>query len=158
MGELKVRLHTFACIVGKGERQSCVCVHCESVWGSEGVTPRILNFGTRWRMVVSSTPLSLFCLKRRLAAPNGKSRRCGEDEILLHLPITWAPCSDCACRVSLWVSQWVYWLLYTHIILVMWLFKDDRSEGSSHRAVFYYVSQLSHVCWVTIAHWLLPKL
>jgi hypothetical protein len=29
-------------------------------WGSEGIAPRILELGTRWRLVVSFTPRPLY--------------------------------------------------------------------------------------------------
>jgi hypothetical protein len=44
----------------------------EDVWDSEGIAPRILNLGTRWKCVVSFTPRekSFQCsLHRRLGGP-----------------------------------------------------------------------------------------
>jgi hypothetical protein len=36
----------------------CLTKHhaMEMYWGSEGIAPRILDLGTRWRLVVSFTP------------------------------------------------------------------------------------------------------
>jgi len=50
------------------------------------IAPRILNFGTRWRWVVSFTPQSLYprgksppyALDTRLGRPQSRCGRCGE--------------------------------------------------------------------------------
>jgi hypothetical protein len=59
----------------------------EDVLGSGGIAPRILNLGTRWRWVVSSTPRHLYPkgkspwdpLDRRLGGPQSRSG-CGGEE------------------------------------------------------------------------------
>jgi hypothetical protein len=40
----------------------CLTKHhaMKTYWGSGGIAPRILDFGTRWRWVVSFTPLPLY--------------------------------------------------------------------------------------------------
>jgi len=53
-----------------------------------GITPRILNLGTRWRWVVSFTPQPLYPwgkspwypLDRRLGGPYSQSGRGGEEK------------------------------------------------------------------------------
>jgi hypothetical protein len=60
----------------------------EEEWGSGGIAPRILNFCTRWRWVVSFTPWSLFLpgksprypVDRMLVAPQIRSGRGGEEK------------------------------------------------------------------------------
>jgi hypothetical protein len=60
----------------------------DDIWGAGGRNSAILDHGTRWRWVVSFTPLAL-CLKwkssryllgRRLVEPQSRSARCGEEE------------------------------------------------------------------------------
>jgi len=60
----------------------------EDVCGSGGIAPRILNLGTRWRRVVSFTPLPLYpskksprySLDRRLGEPESQSGRGSEEK------------------------------------------------------------------------------
>jgi hypothetical protein len=57
-------------------------------WRSGFITPRILDLGTRWRWVVSFTPLPLYTqgnspwcpLHRRLDGPQSRSGRGGEEK------------------------------------------------------------------------------
>jgi hypothetical protein len=57
-------------------------------WGSEGIAPRILDLGTRWRWAVSFTPRSLYTkgkspwypLDRRLGGPQSQSGHIGEEK------------------------------------------------------------------------------
>jgi hypothetical protein len=67
----------------------------EDVWVSEGITPRIHNFGTKQRWVIRFTPLPLYFwgksprypLTRRLGGLQSRSRRCGEKKKKsLHCP------------------------------------------------------------------------
>jgi hypothetical protein len=63
-------------------------------WGSGGVASRILDFGTRWRWVVSFTPRPLYpqgrspwySLARRLGGPQSLSGRGGEEKNSQPLP------------------------------------------------------------------------
>jgi hypothetical protein len=63
-------------------------------WLSGGITPRILNFGTRWRWVVIFTPRPLYPqwkiawypLDRRLGGPKSRSWRGGEEKNSQPLP------------------------------------------------------------------------
>jgi hypothetical protein len=58
----------------------------EGALGNGGISPRILDLGTRWRWVVSFTPQPLYSqgkdpwypLDRRLGGPQSRSGRCGE--------------------------------------------------------------------------------
>jgi hypothetical protein len=60
----------------------------EGVLGSGGIAPHIHDLGTRWRWVVSFTPLPLYPqgnspwypLERRLGGPQSRSRRGGEEK------------------------------------------------------------------------------
>jgi len=62
--------------------------------GSESVTPRILELGTRWRWAVIFTPRPLYFqekrpwypLDKRLGGPQSRSRRGGEEENSQPLP------------------------------------------------------------------------
>jgi hypothetical protein len=66
----------------------------KAYWGSGGITPRILDLGTRWRSVVSFTHRPLYPqgknawypLDRRLGGPQSRSGRCGEEKIPQPLP------------------------------------------------------------------------
>jgi hypothetical protein len=56
----------------------------DAYWGSGGIAPRILDPGTRWRLVVSFTPRRLYpygkspwcTLDRRLGGPQSRSGCC----------------------------------------------------------------------------------
>jgi len=58
----------------------------KTCYGCGGIAPRILDLGTRWRLVVSFNPWSLYpqgtspryALDRRLGGPQNRSGRCGE--------------------------------------------------------------------------------
>jgi hypothetical protein len=60
----------------------------EIVWGSGGITPRVLKLSTGWRWVVSFTPPPLYPqgkspgypLDRRLGGPQSRSGRGGEEK------------------------------------------------------------------------------
>jgi hypothetical protein len=60
----------------------------KAYWGSEGIAPRNLDFGVRWRWLVNFTPLLLYPqgkspwypLNRRLGGPQSRSGRGGEEE------------------------------------------------------------------------------
>jgi hypothetical protein len=62
----------------------------EGVLESEGIAPRILDLGSRWRWVVSFTPRPLYSqgkspwypLDRRLGGPQSRSGRGGEEKNL----------------------------------------------------------------------------
>jgi len=41
----------------------------EDVWGSEGITPCILNHDTRWKCVVSFMPWALYSPGKELLPP-----------------------------------------------------------------------------------------
>jgi hypothetical protein len=64
------------------------------VLGSGGIAPLILDLGTRWRWVVSFTPLPLYPqgksrrypLDRRLGGTQSRSGRCDKEEKFLLLP------------------------------------------------------------------------
>jgi hypothetical protein len=63
----------------------CVAKHhaMKTYWGSGGIVPRILHLSTRWRWVVSFTPLPLYPqgkilrypLDRRLGGPQSRVGR-----------------------------------------------------------------------------------
>jgi hypothetical protein len=61
----------------------------KAYWGSGGIAPRILDFGTRWRWVASFTPRPLYSqgkspwypLDRRLGGPQNRSERGGKEKI-----------------------------------------------------------------------------
>jgi hypothetical protein len=63
----------------------------KTYWGSGGITPHILDFGTTWRKVLSFTPRPLFSrsqnprypLDRRLGGPQSRSGR-GDEERKSH--------------------------------------------------------------------------
>jgi hypothetical protein len=63
-------------------------------WGSGSTAPRILNLGTRWRQMVSFTPLlhynrdksPRYPLDRRLGGTQSRSGRGGEQKKLHHRP------------------------------------------------------------------------
>jgi hypothetical protein len=65
----------------------------KAYWGSEGIAPRILNFGTRWSRAVSFTPRPLYTqgnsplypLDRRLGGPQSRFGRGGEEKHSQHL-------------------------------------------------------------------------
>jgi hypothetical protein len=76
--------------------ESCPCALTEqhamkAYWGSGCIAPRIRNFGTIWRWVVSCTPRSLhpqgkspWCpLDRRLGGPQSRCGRGGESSLTL---------------------------------------------------------------------------
>jgi hypothetical protein len=58
----------------------------KAYWENEGIAPRILDLGTRWRWVVSFTPRPFYSqgksrwypLDRKLSGPQKRSGRCGE--------------------------------------------------------------------------------
>jgi hypothetical protein len=52
----------------------------KTYWGSGGIGPHILNFGTRWGRVVSFSPC--YPLDRRLGGPQSRSGRSGEGKIV----------------------------------------------------------------------------
>jgi hypothetical protein len=57
-------------------RESCPCAltkhHAMKTYcGSGGIAPRILDLGTRWRLVVSFTPLPLFAPGKEPLVPIG---------------------------------------------------------------------------------------
>jgi hypothetical protein len=60
----------------------------KTYWGNGGIAPRILDFGTRWRWVVSFTPRPLYPkvksprypLDRRLGGPQIRSWRGGKEK------------------------------------------------------------------------------
>jgi hypothetical protein len=59
----------------------------KAYWGNEGIAPRILGIGTRWRWVVSFTTRllypqgkSLWYPLNRLGGPQGRSGRGGEEK------------------------------------------------------------------------------
>jgi hypothetical protein len=66
----------------------------KAYWGSGGITPRILDLGTRWRRVVSFMPLPLYLqgkspwypLERRLDGPQNRSGRGVEEKNSQPLP------------------------------------------------------------------------
>jgi hypothetical protein len=66
----------------------------KAYWGSGGITPRILDLGTRWRWVVSFTPQLIYPqgkspwypLDRRLGGPQNRSGRAGEEKNSQPLP------------------------------------------------------------------------
>jgi hypothetical protein len=58
----------------------------KAYWGSGCIAARILDLGTRWRAVVSFTPLSLYPLYRRLGGPQSLSGRGGEEKNSQPLP------------------------------------------------------------------------
>jgi hypothetical protein len=61
----------------------------KTYWGSGGIIPRVLDLGTRWRWVVSFTPLPVYLpgkelllsLDRRLGGPQSRSGNDGERKI-----------------------------------------------------------------------------
>jgi hypothetical protein len=63
-------------------------------WGSGGIAPHFLDLGTRWRWVVSFTPLPLYLegkspwypFDRRLGGPQSRSGRGGEKKNSQPLP------------------------------------------------------------------------
>jgi hypothetical protein len=73
----------------KKVKSPCVTKHhvIEMYWGNGGIAPRILDLGTRWRWVVSYTPLPLYSqgqsplypLVRRLGGPQRRSGHGGEE-------------------------------------------------------------------------------
>jgi hypothetical protein len=66
----------------------------KAYWGSGGIAPRIPDLGTRWRRVVSFTPLPLYSkgkspwcpFDRRLGGPQSRSGRVGEEKNSQLLP------------------------------------------------------------------------
>jgi hypothetical protein len=66
----------------------------KTYWGSGGIAPRIIDPCTRWRWVVSFTPLPPYPkgkslwhqLNRRLGGPRGRSGRGGEEKNPQPLP------------------------------------------------------------------------
>jgi len=68
----------------------------KAYWGSGGVSPRILDIGTRWRRMASLTPQQLYCrwktprqlLVRRVGGPHSLPGRGGEEKNSQH----------CTCR------------------------------------------------------------
>jgi hypothetical protein len=60
----------------------------KAYWGSGGITPRILDLGASWRLVISFTPLPLYPqgkrlwypLARRLGEPQSRSGRSGVEK------------------------------------------------------------------------------
>jgi hypothetical protein len=60
----------------------------EGVWWSRGITSRILNHGTRWRWVVSSTPWPLnprYPLDKRVGGPQSWCGSSGEWIVLMEI-------------------------------------------------------------------------
>jgi hypothetical protein len=60
--------------------------HHEGIFGSGVIAPHILDFGTRWRWVVSFTPRLWYPLDRRLGGPQSRSGRGGEEKNSQNLP------------------------------------------------------------------------
>jgi hypothetical protein len=66
----------------------------KAYWGSEGMAPRVLDLGTRWRCVISFTSRSLYPQgksswypwDRRPAGPQSRPGRCGEERNSQPLP------------------------------------------------------------------------
>jgi hypothetical protein len=77
-------------IIAKAKLSLCLTKYhtMKTYWGSGGIAPRILNFSTRWRRVVSFTPRPLYLrgksprhpLGRRLGGPQSRSWRGGEEK------------------------------------------------------------------------------
>jgi hypothetical protein len=88
----------------------------KTYWGSEGIAPRILELGTRWRWVVSFTPRPLYLqskspwypLDRRMDEPQNRSGRCGEEKNSQSPPGI-EPYNS-ACPIDRWLRT-VKWLL-----------------------------------------------
>jgi hypothetical protein len=66
----------------------------KAYWGSEGIAPRILDLGTKWRWVVSFTPRPLYSqekspwypLDKKLDGPQSRSGSSGEEKNYQPLP------------------------------------------------------------------------
>jgi hypothetical protein len=126
--------------------------------GSGGITPRILDLGTRWRWVVSFTPRPLYPqgknpwypLDRRLGGPRSQSGRASAVHKLT-LECTqyiWnyesgdtQPCPS-SCDASGRIRTWLHWLLAmaTHGIKLPVIFMWRISLVTSCR----YVVKLHH--------------
>ena len=79
----------------KGEKVKVFCALHKGIWGSLLIGAFILNFGTRWKWVVSLTPWLLlyalvnepgYPLNRRLGGLQSRPGCCGEKKNLLALP------------------------------------------------------------------------
>jgi hypothetical protein len=92
-------------------------------YGSGGVTPRILNVGTRWSWVVSFTPRPLYPqgkipwypVDRRLGGPQNRSGRGGEEKNCQTLPGLEPPIIQ---PVAQRYTTELYWLLVMFIMYV----------------------------------------
>jgi hypothetical protein len=94
----------------------------EGVLGSGGIAPRILDFGSRWRWLVSFTPQPLYPqgkspwypLRRRLGGPQSRPGQCGEEKNSQPLPRLEPPYHP-ACSPALYSNKdtdsavWVRW-------------------------------------------------
>jgi hypothetical protein len=113
----------------------------EDVWGNGGTAPRIVNFGTRWRGMISFTLLPLYLrvkspwypLDRRLGGTQSRSGRGGEDRKKVPAP------ARNQTQVVQSISQSLYWLSYRGLlrnILIQVLWSGRTREVHSVSSQF----------------------